>query len=450
VATPITLSGFNNIDFKAIVDIIIKSEHQPIDRVQAQQQAEQDRLAAFTKLGTTLSSLKSAFAALNSPAAYGSLQAASSDEATLTATASAAASKGTFTIDVVSLARPQVTASAARQFNDINADVISGGSFSITQNGTTTNLDLTGVTTLAQLRAAINTQQSGVKASLVNDGSSADTPAKPFRLVLTSAASGVAGAFTVNDQTAGSALNLSTDATNGVAVDTEFKYNGLTVKSASTEVSGAVPGLTLNLLKTGTAIVSVTDDNSVLKEKITAAVTAFNNFNDFFGEQSKLPATGADRPPLSTDPVLRGLNRQIRSYLTSSQPNSGTIQNLAGLGITLNRSGKLEIDDGALDQALSENAPAVQTFLSGVSGFAAKVGNYVASFSDVGGSLTGTETRIQKTIDSYTERVTTLEARLALRQDQLTKQFTAADQAISQLNSQANALSGLGGQYRLF
>jgi len=43
MATPITLSGFKHIDFKSIIDIIIKSERQPIDRLQAQQKAEQDR-----------------------------------------------------------------------------------------------------------------------------------------------------------------------------------------------------------------------------------------------------------------------------------------------------------------------------------------------------------------------------------------------------------------------
>jgi len=37
-----------------------------------------------------------------------------------------------------------------------HASIIDGGTFSITQNGTTTNVDLTSVTTLSQLRDAIN------------------------------------------------------------------------------------------------------------------------------------------------------------------------------------------------------------------------------------------------------------------------------------------------------
>ena len=131
MSSPITLSGFNNIDFKSIIDIIIKSEHQPIDRIQALQKTEQARLSAYSSLSTNLSSLQSAFEALESSSAYGNLKASSSDTTTLTVSATASASKGTFSINVISLARPQVTTSAALQFNDINAAVISGGSFSI-------------------------------------------------------------------------------------------------------------------------------------------------------------------------------------------------------------------------------------------------------------------------------------------------------------------------------
>ena len=104
----ITLSGFNNIDFKAIVDILIQSERQPLDRLQAQQKAEQDRLTAYNNLTSALSRLQSAFAALQPSSAYGDLKASSSDTTVLTPTATASSSKGSFLVNVTSLARPQV------------------------------------------------------------------------------------------------------------------------------------------------------------------------------------------------------------------------------------------------------------------------------------------------------------------------------------------------------
>jgi flagellar hook-associated protein 2 len=451
----VTLSGFNNIDFKSIVDILIKAERQPIDRLEAQQKTEQARLTAYGNLTSALSRLQTAFAALQPSSAYGDLKASSSDSNVLTATTSSSASQGSFTIDVASLARAQVTASAARQFNDINASIIDGGTFSITQNGTTTNVDLTSVTTLSQLRDAINASQTGVKASIVNDGSTADSPAKPFRLVLKSSVSGLANAFSVSDQTtfqggaAGAVLNLSTDPTNGVALDTHLTYNGIQIQGASTNVSDAIPGVTLKLLKTGTSTVTIDADDSSLETKITEAIDAFNNFNDFVQTQYKLPTSGP-RSPLATDPLLRTLNRQIRSYLTGDHANSGDIHNLAAMGLSLSRTGKLEVDNGALKAALSNDRAGVEAFLSNVSGFAGKVNNYIDTLTGSDGTIDSAESRIQTTIDSYTRRITTLEGQLALREDALTRQFAAADQAISQMNSQANALTSLGNQYRLF
>src|SRR5262245_25424645 len=107
----ISLSGFNNIDFKSIIDLIIQSERQGVTRLETQKKAEQARLAQYGTLSSTLSSLESALAPLGLPTAFGSLTSTSSDATVLTTTATSEASKGSFTINVVSLARPQVTIS---------------------------------------------------------------------------------------------------------------------------------------------------------------------------------------------------------------------------------------------------------------------------------------------------------------------------------------------------
>ena len=452
MGSQITLSGFNNIDFKAITDIIIKSERQPITRLETDKRTEQNKLTAYGSLNTSLSSLRSAFAALNTEDAYEALKATASDTSVLSATATSEATPGTFTLNVTSLARPQVTTSAAGQFADINATIFDSGSFSITQDGDTTNVNITGVDSLAELRDAINAQQTGVKASIINDGSAA----MPFRLILTSATPGLANAFTVSDTTklgagtAGTVLNLSTDATNGVAKDTEFTYNGIAVKSSSTTVNEAIPGLTLSVLKTGSTSVTVTDDNSSLKTKIKAAVSAFNSFNDFFGAQTKLDTTGSGRPPLASDPLLRSANRQLRTFFLNSHASSGSLDELLDFGITLDQQGKLQIDDAKLDSVLSSKRADVAAFFSGDSGFAKKITNAIDGYTKSGGAIDSVEDHIKRNIEKYTSKIQDLEFRLSNREQQLTAEFAAADRAISQLNSQSSSLAGLGSQYRLF
>jgi flagellar hook-associated protein 2 len=267
---------------------------------------------------------------------------------------------------------------------------------------------------------------------------------------------GLANAFTVSDTTklgagaAGAVLNLSTDATNGVAKDTELTYNGIAVKSSSTTVDEAIPGLSLNILKTGSTSVTVSDDNSSLRGKIKAAVSAFNSFNDFFGAQTKLDTTGSGRPPLASDPLLRSANRQLRSFFLNSHVNSGSLDELMDLGITLDRQGKLQIDDAKLDSMLSSKRADVAAFFSGDSGFAKKITDAIDGYTKAGGAIDSVEDRIKRNIAKYTSKIQDLEFRLATREEQLTAEFAAADRAISQLNSQSSSLAGLGSQFRLF
>jgi flagellar hook-associated protein 2 len=147
---------------------------------------------------------------------------------------------------------------------------------------------------------------------------------------------------------------------------------------------------------------------------------------------------------------LRGLNRQIRTYFTADHSNSGDIHNVSSIGLRLTQTGKLEIDKTALAAALSGDPDGVQAFLSDTSGFAAKVSDYIDSLTASDGTIESTESRIQLNLDSYARRIASLESQLALREEALTRQFAAADKAISQMNSQANALTSLGNQYRLF
>ena len=457
MSSPITLSGFNGIDFQSIINIIVQSERQPINDLTTQKTTAQTKLTTYGSLSSSLSRLKSAFDSLGSRSTYDQITASSSDSTVLNATADSSAQMGTFSIVVSSLARPQVTTSSDNiggqtptygRVADINAAVITGGSFSITPHGgTAITIDLTGVQTLAQFRDAVNAKKAdtGVTASIINDGVD---PNRPFRLVLTSTSTGTQHDFTWNDNLVyvdGFNLNLNTDFASGTAKDSVFTYNGIPIHSSSTRVTDAIPGLTLDLFKEGTASVTVSEDDSSLMAEIKSLVTAFNSFDDFTKQQT----TGSSNV-LQGDPLLRGANRELRSLLISAHPNSGAFQYLSQIGIGLDRTGKLQIDDAMLSDALANHRDDVKTLLTGASGLAAQVSNAINNYSGSGGSIDGAENRLQSTISSYDARIQTLESQLSLREQDLQRQFAAADEAISQLNSQVNALNALDSQYRLF
>ncbi len=466
MSSPITLSGFNNIDFQSVINIMMQQAKQPLNALQTQLSAAQNKLTAYDTFDTQLSSVQSAFDDLQSDSSYGSLQVATSDSSALTASVASSAVRGTFNINVTSLARPQVTASGANQFSDINANIFEAGKFAVTQNGVTTTIDLMAgtyttasdgssnpidmglgsITSLTKLRDAINVSQSGVSASIINDGSST-----PFRLVLSSKTPGIANAFTVDDQTsssgnaAGAVLNLSTDPTEGVAKNTVFTYNGIQIQSTSTTVSDVIPGMTINVLKEGKTTVTVSDDPSVLKSKITAAVNALNSFNDYAQSQLRMPTGSSVQPVLYNDLTLRTANRQLKDVFLANYISSGsTIKNVSDIGIQYDRNGKLTIDSTKLEDAISNHASDVQKFFSNATNGLSKVAsNMVASYTKSGGIIEFSHDRLQDSIDNMNARISAMQEQLNIQQQSLTAQFTAADQAISQLNNQASSISSL-------
>jgi len=65
MGSPITFSGFNNIDFGTVLNAIMQQEHAPIDTIEAQQKSLQTKNSAFATLATKLGALKTAAADLS-------------------------------------------------------------------------------------------------------------------------------------------------------------------------------------------------------------------------------------------------------------------------------------------------------------------------------------------------------------------------------------------------
>ena len=137
-----------------------------------------------------------------------------------------------------------------------------------TSNGETTeDITITSDTSLSDLKQQINNQDSGVVASIVNDGTN-------YKLVISSRETGTTNGFTVNNSltSSGTAIAFAAgqNATTGNAQDAKnalFTVNGINIDSASNTVTEAVPGVTLSLLKAGDMSVKVAKDYSTQSAK---------------------------------------------------------------------------------------------------------------------------------------------------------------------------------------
>ena len=112
MGSPITLSGFNDIDFSQILTLIMTQESKPLEALQNRQSALQTRSNTFSTLATKVSALQTAASRLSTTADLTAQTATSSNTANVTAEAGTGAQNGRYDVVVNSLARAQVTASA--------------------------------------------------------------------------------------------------------------------------------------------------------------------------------------------------------------------------------------------------------------------------------------------------------------------------------------------------
>ena len=457
MASIASFSGLGSgIDFSQLTEAILAERSRPISLLQSRSSLFSKRNDAYKQLNTKLATLTEAANALtNKDLGTGRLASSSaSDKVTASATASAAT--GAFSLSVTRLASSLTQAS--RVYASADTAVLAGGAISATfelrlggaSEGTEITIDATN-NTLEGLRDAINDADAGVTATIV----ATDVAGTQNKLVLTSAATGSAGRVELVETTAtGTEADLALTSLNlpgGVFsdLDATFTLNGLSLTRSSNTVSDAVSGVTFNLVNTGSATVTVSSSKTDLEARVRSFVNAYNEVQEFIAAQYTTGSNGRPSGALVGDATLRTVQTQLRNALNlSSTDNGGAFDNLTQLGIGRSEDGLLTLDDTVLSSALTDSFSDARALFSGLSesetGLADTFYDTFKNLSDdvtgvVQSAITGNETSI-KTIE---KTVSDQLARLSTLRQSLTKQFAAVDAAINQLNGQGTALTNL-------
>lgn len=452
MSSPVTIGGFNNIDFNAILNLMMEQERQPLKTLQGQQQALKAQSTAYSTLATKLSALSAASSALGGREGFDSRSVTTTDKTIVDATATMDAIPGTYEVVVRALARSQVTPSSSRHADTEVTTVATGGTLVI---GGVPVL-LTGAVTLKGLADAINrTSGIGVTASIVR------LAAGSYQLVLTSRNTGVANAFTITNGLAGSTVAFTDTNADGVsgdspqdnamqAVDADLLVNNIAIVSTTNTVEDAIPGTTLTLVRQapGTTVsLGVTKAPDATRSLIEKFVESYNDLMSFLQQQGT--ATGG----IGRDPLSRSLRNDLRSTLTAEYASGGAWSSLATVGVAFSRTGKLEVDAGRLTAALAAGEVDVRQLFQGDgtnAGVVSAVADTIDRYAEAGALIADTQDRITAQVRSLDQRLAALELRLADRRATLQREFSVADTLMAQLNGQSGSLQNLGGQYRLF
>jgi flagellar hook-associated protein 2 len=372
----------SNLDVNSIVTQLMTLEQQPLTLLAKKEASYQAKLSGFGTLKGVLSQFQTAVSALSSVSKFQTMIITPADATIASASATGAATAGTYSLEVSKLAQSQKLATIGQ--SSASTGIGSGATttinfdFGTIANGTLTNGAYAGAdftsngsgiksvtidsnNSLSGIRDAINQANIGVSAAIVNDGG-----ASPYRLVLTSTASGTANSLKISvagdgdvatllshnpGDDAGQALSQTVTAQNAV-----FKLDGIDIIKSSNTVKDVISGVTLNLAKTNVGSptsITVARDTASVVSSVNAFVKAYNDLGQNLKNASSFNVTTGQGAVLSGESTLRSIQAQLRTVLSAPLAgSSSTLSVLSQIGVTLQRDGSLAADSIKLQAAV--------------------------------------------------------------------------------------------------
>ncbi|MQM31316.1 MAG: flagellar hook-associated protein [Candidatus Accumulibacter phosphatis] len=452
----------SNLDVNSIITQLMSLEQRPLTALSQKEASYQAKISALGSLQGSISALQTAAGnlvpATGTTAAekFSLFKTSVGDTTIVGASATSSAVAGTYTLEVNQLARQHSVASstgAATPFSGTGDTLPLGGTLTLSLDNaggssphTSTEIAIADGATPENVRDAINGANAGVSALVINGVAGK-------QLVLTSndagsnqfiKLSGIAGlAYDPDAAPAPSDAFVQSQVAQGSA----FKLNGIAVEGVSNQVSTAIDGITLNLLKgpeaPATALsttLTISKDNSSLSTGVNALVKAFNDFSATASGLGSYNAATQTAGALNGDSTLRTAQNSFRSILGNipAAVAGSSFQRLSDVGVSLQKDGTLSVDSAKLSAAISGD-------LAGVANLVAAVGS---AFKDAADGLVGSSgliaarrEGINASIASLGKQSDVINDRLAGIEARYRKQFTALDTLISGMTSTSTFLA---------
>ncbi|NNE63726.1 MAG: flagellar filament capping protein FliD, partial [Gammaproteobacteria bacterium] len=337
----------SGLDLSAIISGLIDAERVPTEsRLATRERDITTELSAFGAVRSSLSLLEGSLGNLQSPTLFSNKKFTISDPSVFTASTDSSAEPGSYSIEVSAIAQKQSLATnATTAFADITDTIGTGtltvkfgetstGPYSFTQDTSKATQTITvsaanNNTTLSGMRDYINDNDFGFEAAIVNDGNgyrllftSDNTGAKnSMEITVTSDGDGIDTDNSGLSQLAFNALAQTSVTQTVSAKDAALSINGLDITRESNSVSGAIAGVSLNLLQAdiGNKVNFTLSDNP---EPAKAAIEEFvSSYNDLITNLNTLTSFDAETGAagvLIGDFTIRSISTQLRNQISNS------------------------------------------------------------------------------------------------------------------------------------
>lgn len=355
-------SGVLNSD---LVDQLVSAERTPTEsRLNFRTQRTEALLSAYGTLRSAVTELRLPMRQLSAPDNLTAFSASSSNDGVAVTVDDSKASRGTYTVQVDSLAQSQSLASGV--FADKDSTTIGSGVLTLRAGNETKSITIdSSNNTLQGLANEINEAGLGVTAGVIDTGSG-------FRLVMSAEETGTANAVSVtvsdgdgNNSDAAGLSQFAFDTTTKnltetiAAKDAVVQINGIQITRPTNSIENVIDGLSLDITAEGvTSTIKVEQDFGAVADRVQGFVDKFNALQSTISGLAGFNAETGQGGLLSGDSTVRGIQNQLRSLLTGvvAGLENASVRSLADVGITTNfETGGLEFDRAKLEEQLKNN-----------------------------------------------------------------------------------------------
>jgi flagellar hook-associated protein 2 len=434
------------LDIPTLVAQLVAKEREPQEnQINALGTAASAKLSAISTLTSGMTNLQTTLTSLIKNADKPSYKASTVTDSNFSASidttdGAATATPGTHQVEVKSLAQGQKLSSGAFAKDTVVGD----GTLTLAYGDTTLDVTIKEDSKLSDIAAAINKAAGGkgVTASVItaDDGqhlvlSAVDTGLAGAVKVSTSGGNGGLAALTY-DGTAASPMTQTVEPKDAVVV-----VDGFTRTSSSNTISDIVPGVNLTLTKAGTEAgktqtLTITRDNTSLKTDMAAFVAAYNSMTSVLKSSSAYNTSTNTAAALTGDAMVRGLQQQLRSQFSTN------INGLKDMGISLAADGTLTLDSAKMETAIGKDPEAVSKLFGADGAIGKPLDALIKSNLDKEtGTLTQRKSSLDKQIKDLESRLDALDARMDKVSDRYTKQFTAMETLVTQMQTTSDSLT---------
>jgi flagellar hook-associated protein 2 len=458
----ITFGGLaSGIKSDELISKLLELERRPVDLLEERKATQSSRLDILRDLNTKTLRLRDALRGLDNRNLVGTgpsvdeefsrLGATSSNEAVAVATASAGATPGQLDVRVQQLASASRHVSA-EGFSALT-NTVGTGTFKIDVGNKTTNLTIDSTNNTVQgFVDAINASDADVTAFVLNDGSGT-----PLRIVIQGNSTGDANDVVLtNGLTGGTpqspAFTETRDANDAIVIvdpDPDDPDAGIEVHSSTNSFEDLIQGVSLTTRSVNdpddpadVLTITVDTDRPAIATAVKDLVSAFNEIGDVIRGQFKIDAKTNRGGPLIGDSTLTALQQRL-ARIVASEIGEGSISKARQLGLSLDSSGKLSLDETKLGNALAANFSGVRAFFAGsASSFASQLRDVASSFVDpVNGLLVARLDGAGRAIEDLDAQIAKGEDRLEGVEQKLVRQFASLEGVVSGIQQQGNFLS---------